>query len=100
MVEQGRSDGSGSKVYHQANGNSRSGKKNVKFLSPKRGEKFSSSSYQESSVSKSAGAHRGKQMLEVEDDMIGESIKIEESYQASNLSGSRSKKSGQTASMR
>jgi hypothetical protein len=72
----------------------------VKFLSPKRGEKFSSSSYQESSVSKSAGVGRGKQMLEVEEDIIGESIKIEESYGGSNMSGSRSKKSAQTASMR
>lgn len=95
MVEEGRIDESSS-YPGTKNSHSRSAKKNVTFQSPKKAERFSASSHsqkQDSSVSKNGMRQLGASIGELEEDMIGESIKLEESYQPSAASASKSKKS-------
>ena len=98
MVEgEAQVDESASKSYKYQPTHTRSGnKKNVTFQSPKKAERFSSSNYsqsmqKDSTISKSRGLIQSHS--ELEDDMIGESIKIEESYQQSIKSASKGKKS-------
>lgn len=107
MVAEGRVDESGKSSSKGAHGvlSKSAGKKNVKFQSPTKNSRFSSSGHsqsnlKESSLSRSQGKVRKMPLLQesVEDlvgeDMIGESIKLEESLaKQSNKSGSRGKKS-------
>lgn len=84
-LESGQIDESASKsVSMRRTAPSRSNKKNVKFQSPSQVDKYSSSAYsqhQESSLSKGLNQkHLDASIGEVDEDMIGESIKMEDSY--------------------
>jgi len=84
VLESGQIDESASKsVSTRRTAPSRSNKKNVKFQSPSQVDKYSSSAYsqhQESSLSKLNQKHLDASIGEVDEDMIGESIKMEDSY--------------------